>query len=126
LLSAETPFGSRAVVTDVASHDGRHIAVGTAYGAAKVWLSDDLFTWTPLEPPEGLTDPTAVAGSDRGWILLEDLGAGWVSPDGVEWTRLPDGMPGTRTFWAPQTISMRHGMIAISGTEELVFGVFEE
>jgi hypothetical protein len=126
LLTVETPFGSRSVVTDIASHNGRHIGVGADYGVDAIWLSDDAITWTQVEPPDGLTDPTAVAGSDRGWLLLEDQGTGWVSPDGVTWTRVPGGMPGTRTSWTPPTVSMGHGTIAVSGTEEIVFGVFEE
>lgn len=126
LLSAETPFGSHAVVSDVASHNGRHIAVGTELGRYAIWLSDDAITWTRVERPAEMIDPTAVAGSDEGWIILEDEGAGWVSTDGMEWTRVPDGMPGTRTFYEPQTISIGHGLIAISGTEELAFGVLEE
>jgi len=126
LLSAETPFGSHAVVSDVASHNGRHIAVGSELGRYAIWLSDDAITWTRVERPAEMIDPTAVAGSDEGWIILEDQGAGWVSTDGMEWTRVPDGMPGTRTFYEPQTISIGHGLIAISGTEELAFGVLEE
>lgn len=81
---------------------------------------------TAADLPESLTFPTAVAGADFGWALLEDQGAGWVSVDGLTWIPISDGMPGARTFWVPQSLSVGHGMIAVSGTEELVFGVLED
>jgi hypothetical protein len=136
LLSAESPFGEGAVVNGAASHDDRHIAVGAIRGEAAIWLSDDGREWTLVDLPanwyradlpEELTLPSAVAGSNEGWLILEEMGAGWVSRDGSSWTQVPNGMPDTRTFWSPQNISMGHGLIAISGiNEELVFGVIEQ
>jgi hypothetical protein len=125
-VSTETPFGARSVVVGVASHAGRHVAVGSTLGVDSIWVSDDGLAWTAVDPPDGPVDPTAVAGSEAGWMLLEDGGRGWVSVDGFTWAPIPEGMPATRTFWSPQTISMGNGLIAISGTEELVLGVFSD
>lgn len=128
LLAGQGPFGEGHVVRDVASHAGRHLAIGADSWQVKAWFSEDAIHWVLLDLPEHEESAilSAVAGSDDGWFILEELGAGWISPDGVTWTRVPDGMPAIRSGWDRQPVSMGHGLIAISGSEELVFGVIEQ
>ena len=118
LLSRESPFGAGAYVTDVASREGRHVAVGGRGGTGIVWVSDDGRGWRRLDLHLG--EVAAVTAGDAGWILLEPgfvRGQGWVSADGLTWERVPSSWPGVSTLFP--SISVGPGTIAAVGRWKL-------
>lgn len=114
LLSRESPFGVGAWVTDVASRDGRHVAVGGHEGVGAAWVSDDGRTWTRLDLLVG--EVAAVAAGPAGWVLLEGGGGpsrAWTSKDGVTWESLPGSWPGVSTLFP--AISVGPGTVVAVG-----------
>ena len=129
LVSRDSPFGKGAVVQDVASRGGRHVAVGavgTTGGA--VWVSDDGLAWErlpTLEWPEPCqeTDCVAanfglmgdVAADESGWMMVGWDGAAWTSADGRTWQPLR-GWPEIRGGYMSPSLSLGPGTIVASGS----------
>jgi hypothetical protein len=96
-LAADTsPFGTSGVL-DIASRNGRHVAVGEGAGSDGVWLSDDAIRWERIPAPQGMK----IAAAPGGWVMVDRDAAWWASTDGRTWEPFA-GLPAfARDEWPP-------------------------
>jgi hypothetical protein len=109
-VASESPFGTGASVVDVASRNGRYVAVGTE-GAA--WVSDDGLSWERLPALES-GEPVEVEAADFGWMILSRDGVAWTSSDGRTWELLRD-WPHVGGGMTPPTLALGGGTIVVTG-----------
>ncbi len=138
LVSSSSPFGEGAIVQDVASRNGLHVAVGEVGtrspsdpGATTwaVWISDDGLAWERLptlerpEPCETIDGASTclfnlmadVVAPASGWMIVAWDGAAWTSTDGRSWEPLR-GWPGVRGGYTPPAVALGPGVIVGSGS----------
>ena len=119
LVSSTSPFGPGSYVRDVASRDGRFVAIGNIGGERgtwAVWVSDDGLTWdllptlergAPCATVNGVTACVdnlfaGVAAGTSGWVICSWDGAAWTSADGRVWEPLR-GWPAIRGGYTPRS-----------------------
>ena len=124
LATAESPFGAGASVQDIATWNGRHVAVGAVLGANAVWVSEDGLTWERLVPDAaasnfGSSDVgnqlVTVSVAESGWMIVGYDGAAWTSRDGRAWEPLRD-WPGIRGGYIPPSVAFGPGTVVVSGS----------
>jgi hypothetical protein len=127
LVSSTSPFGQGSYVRDVASRDGRYVAIGNVGGERgpwAVWVSDDGRSWELL-PTLKRAAPCAtvcadnllagVAAGTSGWVICSWDGAAWTSADGRVWEPLR-GWPAIRGGYIPPIVALGPGVIVVSGS----------
>lgn len=126
LVSPESPFGSGALVSRIASFRGRHVAVGN-----RVWVSDDGLAWKRLmvdfcREGSGCTEPAVVGASAAGWVILGWNGTAWTSADGRTWEPMPPTATLPRGGWLQPQLAVGPSWIVAAGERgEILVGTIE-
>ena len=132
LVAAESPFGAGASVQDIATWNGRHVAVGAVSATHAVWVSEDGLTWERLEPDAAASDfgssvssgvgwsgvgnqLATVSVAESGWMIVGYDGAAWTSRDGRGRELLRD-WPGIRGGYIPPSVAFGPGTVVVSGS----------